>query len=277
MHQPVLLKEALDILDLHEGDVYLDATLGQGGHAAEAFKRFGEKIKILGIDADPKAVEMSRERIPAGEFQVLNFREIRNLEVQLPNKILFDLGWNKSQFEEGGRGFSFQKDEPLQMNYGKSKFTAGDLVNTWEAENIETILESYGEEKFAKKIAEKIVEARAEGPIKTTFQLVGAIKLAVPNWYKHRKIHPATKTFQALRIAVNDELQALSEGLAGAFDILPRGGRMAVISFHSLEDRIVKRFFKDKQLLTKKPIVPTREEILKNPRSRSAKLRAIQK
>ncbi len=274
MHQSVLLQEALDILDLHEGDIYLDATLGQGGHAHEVAQRFGEKVKILGIDADPKAVEMSQARVKTGKFQVLNFREIRNLGVELPNKILFDLGWNKFQFEEGNRGFSFQKDEPLMMNYGESKFTASDIVNTWETQNIETILKSYGEEKFAKRISDKIVEAR---PIKSSLQLAEIVKEAVPSWYRNRKIHPATKTFQALRIAVNDELQALHEGLEGAYEILQTGGRMAVISFHSLEDRIVKKFFKDKHPLTKKPIIPTREEILINHRARSAKLRAIQK
>jgi 16S rRNA (cytosine1402-N4)-methyltransferase len=203
------------------------------------------------------------------------------------DKILLDIGLSSNQFEQSARGFSFQKDEPLIMSFKKdlkeTDLTAREIVNTWDEVNIQTILEGYGEEQFAWKIAKAIVARRQENPIETTFDLVEIIKLATPKFYHHKKIHPATKTFQALRITVNDEIESLKEGVSKGFNILNRGGRMAIISFHSLEDRIVKQFFKDKQtkdegmLITKRPIVPTEEEIKENPRSRSAKLRVIQK
>jgi 16S rRNA (cytosine1402-N4)-methyltransferase len=249
----------------------------------------GNKVTISGIDADPKAVQKTQERFKAqgasGRFKVLNFRNINEVG-EKPTKILFDLGWNKSQFEEGGRGFSFQKDEPLLMTFGdstSSEFTAYDIVNTWDAENIETIISAYGEDKFAWKISRRIVEARDRNPIKTSFQLAEIVKFAVPVYARFGRLHPATKTFQALRIAVNDELRALEEGLKGAVEILASGGRLAVITFHSLEDRIVKRYFKSLldseqvELLNKKPIVPSEEELQDNPRSRSAKLRVLKK
>lgn len=298
MHISVLLKEAIDILDLHEGDVYLDATLGAGGHAEKIAEKWGDKITVAGIDTDPLAVEASKLRLEMEgfipRFAVLNFRNIAQapelLGIERPTKILFDLGWNKSQFDtqEGkeGRGFSFQRDEPLLMTFGSveaSEFTAETIVNTWDRENIEIILQNYGEETFARRISEKIVEAREKQPIKTSGQLADIVYHAVPVWYRFKRIHPATKTFQALRITVNDELRALEEGLKGALESVQSKGIVAVISFHSLEDRIVKRFFREAalanqaSLLTKKPIIPTEEEIAKNPRSRSAKLRAIQK
>lgn len=296
-HKSVLLKESLDLLNLEEGDQYLDATLGQGGHAEEVFLRLGKRIKIAGIDADIDAVNFSKQRLEKlganPKFMVLNFRDIEKsieaLQIDTPNKILYDLGWNRNQFDselgEEGRGFSFMKDEPLVMTFSKdakdSEFTAYDIVNSWEEKSIATIIESYGEEKFGKKIAKAIVEAREQGKIKTTFELVEIIKKATPFWYHFKKIHPATRTFQALRITVNDELQALETSLNKSFEILKQQGRIAVISFHSLEDRIVKRFFKSLEesgqvkILTKKPISPTEDEIKENPRSRSAKLRAI--
>ena len=298
MHVPVLLKEAIDILNLKAGGVYLDATLGAGGHTEEVFKRLGNSVVVAGIDADPLAVDAARVRLElAGahtRFATLNFRHIpealTRLEIENPTAILMDLGWNKSQFDtpEGmpGRGFSFQKDEPLLMTFGDSstsEFTAMDIVNTWDAENIETILDAYGEEKLAWKIAHRIVEAREKGEIKTSRQLAEIIYYSVPMWYRFKKIHPATRTFQALRIAVNDELRTLQNGLQGSFEILKPGGVLAVISFHSLEDRIVKQYFKElsigekAELLTKKPLVPSDEESEQNPRSRSAKLRAIRK
>jgi 16S rRNA (cytosine1402-N4)-methyltransferase len=278
MHEPVLLKESLEILDIHEGDTYLDATQGHSGHLHAVRKEWGDRVVTKGIDADP-ATEPDA---------VLNFREIARAPALLgignPTKILFDLGWNKSQFEAGNRGFSFRKDEPLNMAFGPSaKFTAGEIVNNWDQENLETILDAYGEEKFARKISEEIAAKRVEHPIETSFDLVRLIESAVPEWYKHKKIHFATRTFQALRIAVNDELEALKEGLRGAFGILEKNGRIAVISFHSLEDRIVKRYFKElsetglARSLTKKPITAGKAEISANPRSRSAKLRAIEK
>lgn len=297
LHKPVLLKEAIDILDLEEGDVYLDATLGMGGHAEEVWKRLGNRVEILGIDADSEAVAIAEERLALDgakpKFATLNFKNLDRVEELLrerPNKILFDLGWNRRQFDSpagAGRGFSFQKDEPLFMTFSQdpneARFTAYDIVNFWEQENLETIIRAYGEERFAGRIARRIVEARGEKTIKTSRELAEIVKKAVPLWYRFKKIHPATRTFQGLRIAVNDELKALEEGLDKGFEILKKGGRMVVISFHSLEDRIVKNFYKQKaeageaEILTKKPIIPTEEEIRENPRSRSAKLRALKK
>lgn len=294
-HIPVLLKEVMELLDVQKSDIYLDATLGVGGHAEAIFKKIGQDAVIAGIDADSDAVEAAKARLEAAgakpKFGVLNFRNIgevlETLEILKPSKILFDLGWNKSQLEESGRGFSFQKDEPLLMTFAspsdKSNLTAYDIVNFWEEDNIETIIRAYGEERFAGKIAKKIVEARKNGFIKTTAELVKIIKDATPLSYHERKIHPATRTFQALRITVNDELRALEDGLRKAFGILKKDGRLAVISFHSLEDRIVKKFFKlleangKAEILTKKPVMASQNEIKENPRSRSAKLRGIRK
>ena len=216
------------------------------------------------------------------------------------NRIMLDLGLSSDQFETSGRGFSFQRNEPLLMTFKSPKadivansgdyvLTARDIVNKWEEENIADIIYGYGDERYSRRIARAIVESRAERPIETTFDLVDIIKKATPSKYHHGKIHPATKTFQALRITVNDEIGALKEGLAKGFDRLAPGGRMAIISFHSIEDRLVKNFYKEKsvraadgsgpagRLLTKKPLTPSDREAAENPRSRSAKLRIIEK
>lgn len=294
-HESVLLKESIDGLDLREGDTYLDATLGSGGHAEEVFRRMGKKVTIAGVDADPMSIEIARQKLDlaGAETQtgVLNFREIDRaselLGVLPPNKILFDLGWSTDQFEEGGRGFSFLRDEPLVMTFGgevgPEDTTAYDVVNSWQEENLADVIYGYGEEKYARRIAKAIVARRAQGPIKTSLELADLVKAAVPLFYRFGRLHPATRTFQAIRIAVNDELRTLEQGLKKGFDLLKEEGRMAVISFHSLEDRIVKNFFRSKkeegvaELINKKPITPSDEEISKNPRSRSAKLRIIQK
>lgn len=291
-HTPVLLKETIDSLDLESGNTYLDCTLGNGGHAEEVWKRYGNSVTITGIDADPEGVEIARLRLEgqgAGpKFAVLNFRNVDKakdlLGIEEPNAILMDLGWNSKQFEGGNRGFSFDKDEPLRMTYGEgAQFTAEEIVNSWDEDNLKTIISSYGEEKLSGRIARWIVESRKEKPIKTSSQLAEIIKKAVPVWYRFGRLHPATRTFQALRIAVNDELRALEEGLEKGFGILRNGGRLSVITFHSLEDRIVKNFFKELEnkeqakIINKKPITPTPEEIAENRRSRSAKLRTIQK
>lgn len=292
-HIPVLSKEVIEFLDIKEGDVYLDATLGEGGHAEEIFERFGNRVEISGIDTDSDAVEVVKTRLAKSGINLrvttLNFRDIDRapevLGIKKPDKILFDLGWSKWQFEESGRGFSFQKDEPLLMTLTKDVegVTAETILNSWDEDNIKTIIEAYGEERFAARIAKAIVEERKKARIKTTFQLVEIIKKATPTPYHFKRIHPATRTFQALRIAVNDELQALKEGLQKSFEILNNNGRIVVISFHSLEDRIVKNFFKllktEKrvEILTKRPLTANDEEIERNPRSRSAKLRAIKK
>ncbi len=295
VHESVLLKETIDELDLHPGDVYLDATLGSGFHMEEVWKRFGKEVILGGIDADQMSLDIAKANLDLSgaepKMALLNFRHIDQapglLEIPPPSKILFDLGWNSPQFAEGGRGFSFQKDEPLLMTFSnkvtEEDVTAYDVVNTWKEETLADVIYGYGEERYARRIAKAIVEKRDLKPISTSAELVAVIKGAVPFFYTFGKIHPATRTFQAIRIAVNDELQTLEAGLAKGFEILQNGGRIAVISFHSLEDRIVKNFFRSKkeseagEIITKKPIIASDAETAKNPRSRSAKLRVFQK
>jgi 16S rRNA (cytosine1402-N4)-methyltransferase len=291
-HISVLLKEVVSGLDLQKGEIFVDGTIGSAGHSLEVCQRLNKDVRIIGIDQDEDRVKDSREKLEKvgcdSEIVQGNFRDIDKildkLNVKKVNKIFLDLGLNSEQLENSNRGFSFQKDEPLIMSMSPDPlFTAKEIVNDWAEESIADIIFAYGEEKFSRQIAEKIVILRKESEIKTTKDLVGIIDKAVPNWYKHKKIHFATRTFQALRIAVNDELKALKEALMKSFEKLEVGGRIVVISFHSLEDRIVKDYFrelKNKKLgrvLTKKPITPERVEIKKNPRSRSAKLRIIEK
>lgn len=294
-HISVLLHEAIDSLDIKNGDVFVDGTLGGGGHSEEVCKRFGGAVSVIGIDLDPDALERTKARLSLlkGNVQYVqgSFRNIDtildSLNIPKVDKILLDIGLSSNQFEDSGRGFSFQKDEPLIMSFKKdlkkTDLTAREIVNNWDEENIKTILEGYGEEQFAWKIAKAIIERREIRPIETTFDLVEIIKSATPKFYHHRKIHPATKTFQALRITVNDEIESLKEGISKGFERLNKDGRLAVISFHSLEDRVVKQFFKEKddvgegKRITKKPIPPTEKEIDLNPRARSAKLRVIKK
>jgi 16S rRNA (cytosine1402-N4)-methyltransferase len=294
-HVSVLLQEVIDGLELRDGDVYLDATVGSGGHMEEVWQKMKEGVVLAGIDADEMSLSIAKERLDlAGakaKLATLNFRNIDKapeiLGIGNPTKILFDLGWSSDQFDEGGRGFSFQKDEPLIMTFkseaGEEDTTAYDVVNKWSEENLADVLYGYGEEKYARRIAKAIIAAREEKTIETSKELAEIVKSAVPVFYRFGRIHPATRTFQAIRIAVNDELQALEEGIKNGFEILGNGGRMAVISFHSLEDRIVKNFFKSLvtenkgEFINKKPITAGEEEISKNPRSRSAKLRILQK
>ncbi len=321
MHVSVLLQEVLEGLDPKSGEVVVDCTLGGGGHTEELLKR-ASGIKVIGLDADPEAIERVSKRLEQyisghekdhektdsqSTLQIYqsNFRHVGEVldqhDIKQVDKVLMDLGLSSFQLDGSGRGFSFRFNEPLVMTFGKgdensatdnksskssedsSKFTARDIVNDWEEENIADVIYAYGEETFARRIAKAIVEARKIMPIDTTDQLVEIIKQGVPRWYAFGKSNPATKTFQALRIAVNDELRALQEALDAIVDKLAPNGRLAVISFHSLEDRIVKQYFKkwvteDKgKLLNKKPIVPTRKEVLENPRSRSSKLRIFQR
>ena len=299
MHKSVLLKEAIDGLDLRAGDIYLDATLGSGFHMEEVWRRSGGKVSLFGIDVDQMSLDIAKSNLDLSQVPArmarLNFRNIERapklLDMGEPSKILFDLGWNTPQFDtpegELGRGFSFQKDEPLLMTLESKVLegdtTAYDVVNSWGEENLADVIYGYGEERYARRIAKAIVERRKEKPILSSKELADLVKSAVPIFYRFGRIHPATKTFQAIRIAVNDELRALEDGLHGAFKILRENGRIAVISFHSLEDRIVKNFFKNKKeelkakIINKKPITPSEVEISANPRSRSAKLRIIQK
>lgn len=293
IHKTVLLHEAIDGLDIQPGDIFVDGTLGGGGHTEEVIKRFGDKVSVIGIDLDKEAIERTKTRLASLkhniEYVLGSFRNIDsilvNLQIAKVDKILLDIGLSSNQFEDSGRGFSFQKNEPLIMSFKKdlteTDLTAREIVNDWDEENIRAILEGYGEEKFAWKIAKAIVASRELKPIETTQELVEIIKSATPKFYHTRRIHPATKTFQALRITVNDEIQNLRDGISRGFESLNSGGRLAVISFHSLEDRVVKQFYKTldtngvAKIITKKPIIPTEEEILINPRSRSAKLRII--
>ncbi|HEY4509139.1 MAG TPA: 16S rRNA (cytosine(1402)-N(4))-methyltransferase RsmH [Candidatus Paceibacterota bacterium] len=295
MHKSVLLHEAIDGLDIKAGDIFVDGTLGGGGHSEEVCLRFGGSVVMIAIDLDPEAISRATSRLSSLKCNIRyvqgSFRNIDtildSLGVAQVSKCLFDIGLSSNQFEDSGRGFSFQKDEPLIMSFKKDlkeeDLTARKIVNNWDEENIRAVLEGYGEEKFAYKIVKAIVERRGKRPIETTFDLVEIIKSATPAFYHHRKIHPATKTFQALRITVNDEIEALKEGVKKGFERLSPEGRLAVISFHSLEDRVVKDFFREKEdmgfgrRITKKPIVPTEEEILINPRARSAKLRIVEK
>jgi 16S rRNA (cytosine1402-N4)-methyltransferase len=294
-HKSVLLHEAIDGLSIKKGDIVVDGTLGGGGHTEEIALKFGDKVTIVGLDLDHDALVRSRQRLAEKKLDIhyveSSFRRIdsvlKNLGFNFADKILLDIGLSSNQFEESGRGFSFQKNEPLIMSFKKNvdvdDLTAREIVNTWDLENIAAVIEGYGEESFAWKIAKAIVARREIKPIETTAELVEIIKVATPKWYHHRKIHPATKTFQALRITVNDEIRSLEEGMQKGWEILNKKGRMAIISFHSIEDRKVKQFFRklDKEevgkLINKKPITPKESEIKENPRSRSAKLRIIEK
>jgi 16S rRNA (cytosine1402-N4)-methyltransferase len=297
-HVPVLLKEAIYYLDPKPGDTILDATINGGGHARVIMQKIGEAGTLVGIDQDKKILENLKSEIRSTKSETNlilingNFRDLdellKNKNIKTINGAIFDLGMSSIQLEESGRGFSFQKDEPLLMTYkseiGPNDLTARDILNKWNEKEIADVLYKYGEERYSRRIARKITEIRREKPIKTTFDLVELIRLSVPSAYRNnRRIHCATRTFQALRIAVNDELNALPEGIKKAWKLLSIGSRLAVISFHSLEDRIVKNFFREMaqdgqgKILTKKPIVPTNEEQKLNPRSRSAKLRVMEK
>ena len=241
---------------------------------------------MLGIDAD--AGQIRNAKANANERLILvndSYASVKGIVERLGfgpvNGMLLDLGYSSWHMEDSEKGFSFQKDEALDMRYGSGELTAARIVNEWSEKELERILEEYGEEKFAKKIAAGIVEQRRVKKIETTFDLVRIVEEVVPGKFQHGKIHCATKTFQALRIAVNDELGSLEKVLPSAIDVLAQGGRLAVISFHSLEDRIVKNFFKSEaekgliNIVTKKPVVAGAQEVRENPRARSAKLRVI--
>jgi 16S rRNA (cytosine1402-N4)-methyltransferase len=294
-HISVLLNESIDGLQIKSGDTVLDGTLGGGGHTLEIIRRFGKKVKIVCLDLDSDAIARAKKLIEKVShnviFKTTGFQDIDkvldDLNIDSVNRILLDLGLSSFQIEDGGRGFSFSKDEPLLMtmkkNLNKNDLTAYEIVNKWEEETLADIIYGFGEERYARKIAKAIVEARKIKEVKTTFDLVEIIEKAVGKFYRGKRINPSTKTFQAIRIATNSELSNLEQVIQKGFKQLSVGGRMAIITFHSLEDRIVKRAFIDlKQkgfanIITKKPVVPGEEEIKSNPRSRSAKLRLIEK
>lgn len=293
-HDSVLVEEVLGALAVRPADVVVDATIGGAGHFSRFLRALGADGVIVGIDADAAAVERARAAYardrrsdrPVAHLVNENFRNLarvlERLGIGRADKFLFDLGWSGYQLA-APRGFSFQRDEPLLMAYGDGGETAAEIVNSSSEEALADLIYAYGEERFARGIARGIVAARAKERILTTGALVAAVMAGTPRWYHERKIHPATKTFQALRIATNDELGALREGLAAALRALAPCGRLAVISFHSIEDRIVKSALADAvhrglgSLSPKKPIVPARAEILANRRARSAKLRVFER
>jgi len=294
-HIPVLRDESIDGLSIRSGDIIIDGTLGGGGHTFEIIRRFGSGVKVIGLDFDSDAIDRAKALI--GElphdvvFRTIGFQDMDKVldELNIPHvdRILLDLGLSSFQLEIAGRGFSFKKDEPLLMTMKKNPteedLTARDIVNTWEEKTLADIIYGFGEEKYSRKIAKAIVEARDEKSIETTFDLVEIIDKAVGRAYRGMKIHPATRTFQALRIATNSELTNLEKVIEKGFNRLSIGGRISIITFHSLEDRIVKHAFSKLKkegyanVITKKPIIPTSDEIITNPRARSAKLRIIEK
>jgi 16S rRNA (cytosine1402-N4)-methyltransferase len=277
-HIPVLYQEALDFLKVEPGKVYVDATLGGAGHTRGILERGG---LVLGLDQDPEAVARAQALgLPGLRVYQANFRRLeevlRQAGVEEVAGILADLGVSSFHLEDPKRGFSYQKEGPLDMRMGEEGPRAAEVVNTLSLEELYRILRDLGEEKQAYRIAKAVVEARRKKPIETTTELAEIVRQAVG----FRKAgHPARKTFQALRMYVNDELGALEEFLAQAAQVLAPGGRLVVITFHSLEDRLVKRFLKASGLkvLTKKPVLPSPEEVARNPRARSAKLRAAEK
>jgi 16S rRNA (cytosine1402-N4)-methyltransferase len=290
MHVPVLLNETIDGLNIHTGDVVFDGTVGDGGHSEAICKRYGRNVHLIMSDRDMNSLDTAKERLESLECKKMfyhgSFDEIKTIldkaGIKKIQRAMLDLGYSSTQLEFSGRGFSFGKQEPLLMNLDNpynGGLTAKEIVNSWREEEIYELLKVYGEERFSGRIAKKIVESRRKKTIDTTGDLVEIIESAIPF---RKKINPATKTFQALRIAVNDELKKVEKAIDVIFESLSSGGRLAIISFHSLEDRIIKNKFKDLQkegvgiVITKKPVAPTREEIKNNSRSRSAKLRIIE-
>ncbi len=306
VHRPVLKNEVMKFLVPVDTDaLFIDSTVGEGGHSESFLKRYPD-LKVVCLDADRDILAVAKERLaPYGErvrffntwFNVF-FREYP-LGGERPDLILFDLGISVFHYEKSGRGFSFRKDESLDMRLKDDlEITAEDIVNTYPEEELANLLFKYGEERYSRRIARAILRERAKSSIRTTKQLADIIWKSVPPDYRYGRIHPGTRTFQALRIAVNGELARLENVLANALKVLKVGGRMGVISFHSLEDRIVKRFFQEKNksctcppewpickcggqrvvtLLTRKPVRPGDEEKEENSPSRSSRLRVVEK
>lgn len=283
MHIPVLLAETIELLDPKTNENFVDCTVGLGGHTKEILQKISPNGKVLGIDLNKNTLEIVRKNL--GEYKdrlILVEGSFADLEKIIENSglekvdgILLDIGMSSWEIEQSGKGFSFQKNEPLDMRFSdKAEITAQEIVNKWKEEELVRIFRGYGEERFARPIARKIIEERKKKKIETTYDLVDVISKVKR---RRGRIHPATQIFQALRIAVNDELGNLKSVLSQSVKVLNKGGRIAVISFHSLEDRIVKWFFRENESLeiaTKKPVMGREEEIKLNPRSRSAKLRA---
>ncbi|MGA2976077.1 MAG: 16S rRNA (cytosine(1402)-N(4))-methyltransferase RsmH [Spirochaetia bacterium] len=304
-HQSVMIPEVLSYLvPPSNGGLLIDATLGEGGHAEAFLKRY-PRLSLIGVDADVAMLEIARERLApfSDRTRLANdwFGSFLKgyAEETAADLVLMDLGISRFHYEASGRGFSFDRDEKLDMRLGQDlPTTAADIVNTAAPLELSDILFRYGEERFTRSIVARIVRERARSPITSAVRLANLVAAAVPDQYRHRKIHPATRTFQALRIAVNRELEQLETGLTEAVRILAPAGRIGVISFHSLEDRMVKTFFREKskectcppewpicqcggkaelRLVTGKPVTASEEEVSRNPASRSAKLRVAEK
>lgn len=286
-HTPVLINEAIDLLDIRKEDIVMDCTVGEGGHSEKILSLVNKFGHLYGIDRDKEALDTAKKRLSSigTNFTLIhgNFADILNItkehNIARVNKIIVDLGISSLQIEIEERGFSFKREGPLDMRMNREeRTTALEIINSFPEYEIADIIYKYGEERFSRKIAKKIVNYRKSKTIKTTTELAEIIKKAYP--HKWQKIHPATRTFQALRIEVNKELENLEKFLESFPQILTKNGRIAIISYHSLEDRLIKTYFKqnkDLYILTKKVIKPTPEEISQNPRSRSAKLRGSEK
>lgn len=303
-HVPVLLRETLALIDCRPGGLYVDATLGDGGHAFHLLESCPSIRMLVGIDCDQQAVERARTRLQpfAGKVIILqgNFRQLKALLAEAAinevDGVLFDLGVSTAQLKDPCRGFSFSAEGPVDMRMDtRMPHTANDLIASLSPPELAEVLKTYGEERWSKKIARRIKDRMNRPQSLTTTELARLVTDAIPGQYRSRKINPATRTFQALRIAVNDELGALSQGLDHAHDLLKKGGRLCVISFHSLEDRMVKNRFRQWskgctcppglpacacsgtkifRVITRRPVCPSPAEVAANPRSRSARLRA---
>jgi len=296
VHIPVLLNEVIKYLNPKPGENFIDCTVGAGGHSLAIFKK-NKPGKLLAIDCDNESLELFKSKIRNSEFSFLrrltlandNFRNLKKIVEKYKfhpvNGILLDLGLSSWHIEESKKGFTFRKDEPLGMNFDNRSPSAAEIINNFSEKSLEEIFSKYGEERYSRRIARRIIEKRKNKPIETTFQLRNIVGEVIP-FSKTRRGNidrVLARIFQSLRIAVNDELENLKQGLKQSLEILEPGGRLIIISFHSLEDRIVKNFFRDEKIknslkiLTKKPIIADEEEVKNNPRSRSAKLRAAVK
>ena len=324
-HIPIMADEVLELLDVKKDGTYFDGTLGGAGHSSLILQKLGESGRLVGIDQDEDAIEAASKRLNPGRKMRFsegkavienndsadgrvtivksNYENIKTIAKELgiakADGILLDLGVSSHQFDDAERGFSYQNDAPLDMRMDKdAKISAYDIVNTYSEEELSKVLFHYGEEKFARSIAARIVSARLRGPIETTSELVDIVKASMPASAGRKKGHPARKTFQALRIECNRELDVLKNTLDDMIELLGPGGRLCIITFHSLEDRIVKKHFKEAEdpcicppdfpvctcgrkpkgkSITRKPVVPSEEEVETNARSRSAKLRVFEK
>ncbi len=288
-HKSVLLEEAMELLNVKPGGKYLDGTLGGGGHTREMLDRSAPDGKVISLDVNRKALENVRESLADYGDRFIaaeeNFRWLDRAaeahEMTPLDGIFLDLGYSSDELDDPRLGLSFKQDGPLDMRFGPKSnddgLTAAEIVNSWSQDDLEKLIRNFGEEKFARRIAQKIALARKSARIIRTLELASIVQAATPGNYEQGRIHPATRTFQALRIVVNDEVQALKQAIASAHKTLKKDGRLVIISFHSIEDRIVKLAFtrtEEWEALHKKPLTATEDELRENPRARSAKLRA---